>query len=368
MSANHRTGAVRRAPRLLIASLALLSIAITFLILSATIGTRPVAPAESIRESVLALPSPPWDLLPTRASIPTETPVPTATPEADSPLRIMQLALVHDAFGVAEAAWEEALRVTPEDSPYRGRVMREGTRLALLRGDIDAAETRVWDAVRVSAQDAETWALVGVILARQGEPKVAEAALRMAETLNPGLAPDVFADRWRAARQARDSDRMTALAQTYSSHEPENPLAFYYHAAAMLASGQVDTGFYHLLIQLRAEPNSPAVLWYTLGEAYLAQRAYSEALIVFTVAQERFGAGDLSLYLASDDPSRDLDLNRGRALLGISDPEHCAQAEPLLRQWDAPADIIERVRRCQTPTPTLTPWMPQQIQPLPPGA
>jgi len=364
MNKKRRIGAGLRAPRLLFASLALLGVAITLLILSATLETHPAAP----RESILAQPSPPWDLFPTRIPIPTETPIPTTTPEADSPLRMMQLALVHDAFEMAEVAWEEARRVTPEDNPHRGRVMREGARLALLRSDIDTAEARVWDAVRFSAQDAETWALVGVILARQGEPKVAEAALRIAETLDPGLSPDVFADRWRAARQARDSDMMTALAQTFSSREPENPLGFYYRGAAMLASGQVETGFYQLLIQLRAEPDSPAVLWYTLGEAYLAQRAYNEALIVFTVAQDRFNAGDLSLYLASDDPLRDLGLNRGRALLGISDPEHCAQAEPLLRQWGAPADIIDRARRCQTPTPTLTPWIPQQIQTLPPGA
>ena len=63
----------------------------------------------------------------------------------------MQLALLHDAFEMAETAWEEAVRVTPEDSPHRGRVMREGARLALLRGDVDTAEARIWDAIRVSA-------------------------------------------------------------------------------------------------------------------------------------------------------------------------------------------------------------------------
>jgi tetratricopeptide (TPR) repeat protein len=346
----------------LIASLVLLGIAITLLILSASGDTRPATPGESI----LAQPSPPWERFPTRIPSPTETPVPTATPEADGPLKIMRLALVHDAFEVAEEAWEEAVQVTPEDSPHRGRVMRDGTRLALLRGDINAAETRVWDAVRASARDAETWALVGVIMARQGEPKVAEVALRMAETLNPGLTPDVFADRWRAARQARDGDMMTVLAQTYSSREPENPLGFYYRAAAMLASGQVEAGFHHLLIQLRAESDSAAVLWYTLGEVYLAQRAPNEALIAIAVAENRFKAGDLSLYLASDDPLRDLNINRGRALVGISDPEQCAQAESMLRRWDAPADIIDRARRCQTPTPTLTPWIPVQTTLYPP--
>lgn len=377
MSENRRTdavpraGAVLRAPRLLLGSLALLGVAIILLILSTILKVHPAAPEESIAGQIsplLAQPSPPWDFLPTRAPIPTETPVPTTTPEAANELRMMQLALVRDAFELAEAAWTEAKRVTPEDSPHLGRVMREGVRLALLQNDIDTAETRVWDAVRVSAQEAETWALVGVILARQGEPQVAEAALRIAETLDPGLASDVFADRWRAARQAGDGDMMTALAQTYSSREPENPLGFYYRAAAMLAHRENDAALQHLSIQLYAEPNSPVILWYTLGEAYLARRAYNEALIVFNVARERFNAGDHSLYLASDDPPRDLNLNLRRALVGLSDPEQCAQAETLLNRWDAPADLIERARLCQTPPPTLTPWIPEQIKTVPPGS
>jgi len=362
MNEAHRVGADRRAPRLLFASLALLGIGIVLLLLSTTFKTPLPAPALSI----VAQPSPPWDFFPTRVPIPTETPIPTATPEADNPLRIMRLALVRDAFEVAEVAWEEAKRVTPEDSPHRGRVMREGARLALLRGDLDTAEMRIWDTVRVSAQDAETWALVGVILSRQGEPKVAEAALRIVESLDPGLAPDVFADRWRAARQAGDGDMMTVLAQTYGSREPENPLGFYYRAAAMLAAGEADAALHHLLIQLRAEPDSAAVLWYTLGETYLAERAYDEALSVFAVAEERFKANDQSLYLTSDDPLRDLNINRARVFLGIGDPKRCAQAESLLRRWDASADIVDRARLCQTPTPTLTPWIPKQISTYPP--
>ncbi|MBN2390706.1 MAG: hypothetical protein JXR84_08285 [Anaerolineae bacterium] len=362
MSKKRRADTARRVPPLLLTSLALLGVAIVLLILSATFKVQPVAPGVS----VLPQPSPPWDLLPTRIPPPTETPTPTPTPEANIPLMTMQRALLHDAFEMAEVAWEEAVRVTPENSPHRGRVMREGARMALLRGDIDTAEARIWDAVRVSASEAATWALAGVILARQGETKVAELALGIAETLDPGLAPDVFADRWRAARQSNDGDALTALAQTYSSREPENPLGFYYRAAAMLATGESDTALQHLLIQLRAEPDSAAVLWYTLGEAYLAQRGFHEAIIVFEVAQARFTTGDQSLYLASDDPLRDMNINQGRALLGISDSDHCAQAESLLRQWDAPADTIERARLCQTPTPTLTPWIPFQTVTYPP--
>lgn len=354
----------RRALRLLLASFVLLAIAIGLLIVFATFNARPAEPATPLS----AQPSPPWDFFPTRVPAPTQTPTPTATPATDGPLRIMQIALLYDAPEVAEAAWEKARRVTPEDSPLRGHVLREGARLALLRGDLDTAEARAWDAIREASKEAETWALVGVILARQGEPKVAEQALRVAESLDPGLAPDVFADRWRAARQSGDSDTLMALAQTFSSREPENPLGFYYRAAALLASRDTESAFRHLLIQLRAEPDSAVVLWYALGEAYLAQRAYNEALIVFDVAEARFKAGDQSLYLASDDPLRDINVKRGLALIGLNDPKSCAQAEPLLRRGNASDDAINRARLCQTPTPTLTPWIPEQIQTVPPGS
>ncbi|HQH37183.1 MAG TPA: hypothetical protein PLH19_01425 [Anaerolineae bacterium] len=345
-----------RSPHLLSVSLVLLAIAVALLILSSTFHVHPSPPTPPA-----AQPSPPWGFFPTRLPTPTEIPTATPTPAADSPLWIMRTALLYDAPEVAEAAWEKARRVTPEDSPQRGHVLREGARLALLLGNLDVAEARAWDAVRAAAQDAETWALLGVIMARQGEPKIAGQALRIAESLDPGLSPDIFAERWRAACQAHDGATLMALAQTYSSHEPENPLGFYYRAAALLASGESDAALRHLLIQLHAEPDSAAVLWYTLGEAYLAQRAYNEALTALAVAEARFAAGDQSLYLAGDDPLRALNTDRARALVGIGDPEHCAQAESLLRRWNTPADLIERARLCQTPTPTPTWWIPVPI-------
>ncbi len=346
-----------RPSRLLWASLALFGIAIVLLVLPSFLEERPALP-----EEVAPLqPTPPWGTFPTRVPSPTATLAPTPTPAAYSPLGVMRAALQYDRPEVAEVAWEEARRVTPEDSPLRGHVMREGARLALLRGDLDTAEARAWDAVRVAAQEAETWALLGVILARQGESAVAEQAMRIAESLDPGLAPDVFADRWRAARQSRNGETMLMLAQTFSSREPENPLGFYYRAAALLASGEIEAAFRHILILLRSEPDSAAVFWYTLGETYLAKKAYQEALTVFAVAESRFAAGDQSLYLASDEPLYDLNVRRAEALLGLRSPQQCAKAESILLEWNAPAELIARARVCQTPTPTLTPWIPVQI-------
>ena len=67
--------------------------------------------------------------------------------------------------------------------------------------------------------------------------RAAEQALAVAETLDPALAPDLFTDRWLAARRAGHSDTMMALAQLYSSQNPESSLAFYYRGAALLAYG-----------------------------------------------------------------------------------------------------------------------------------
>ena len=251
-------------------------------------------------------------------------------------------------------------------SPLHGAVLREGARLALAQGDLNTAETRAWAAIRTNGQDAATWALLGTILARRSDAVLAEQALAVAETLDPALAPDLFIDRWRAARQAKNSDTMTALAQAYSSQYPEAALGFYYRAATLLAVGDAESVIDQLVTALHDFPDAPAVVWYTLGEAYLASGAYLEALTVMDVAGSRFAMGDNSLYQATDDPIRNLNLIRAQAYLGMNTPARCVDATALLKRWDAPTTTIERAILCQTPTPTMTPWMiSQQVSPTP---
>ncbi len=346
-----------RTPRLLSASVILLVVAIALMAVS---QIKVVPPPAGPTESILVLPSPAWD------SFPTRVPSPTPTSAADEPLHAAQGALLRGDPESAEGAWKTALALVTEDNPQRGFIIREGARIALARNDLDAAEARIWDAIRIQAQDAETWALLGTILARRGDTRVAEQALAVAETLDPALAPDLFTDRWLAARRTAAGDTMMTLAQLYSSQQPESPLAFYYRGAALLVSGDAESTIDQLVAVLNTQPEAPAVLWFTLGEAYLAQHAYTQTLTVLDVAGARFAMGDSSLYLASDDPARDLSLHRARAYLGLDTPARCAEAEPILQRWDAPAEAISQSVRCQTPTPTMTPWIPsQQVTPTP---
>lgn len=346
-----------RTARLLLISVVLLMIAIALMVISQTaIVPPPAGPAESI----LVLPSPAWD------SFPTRIPSPTPTSAASEPLQDAQSALLRGDPKSAEEAWKTAIAAVTEDSPERGLLLREGARIALARDDLDTAEARIWEALRIQAQDAETWALLGTILARRGDARAAEQALGVAEALDPALAPDLFTDRWLAARRAAAGDTMMALAQLYSSQHPESALVFYYRGAALLASGDAESTIDQLVAVLSTQPGAPAVLWFTLGEAYLAQHAYTQTLTVLDVAGARFAAGDSSLYLASDDPPRDLNLYRAQAYLGINTPARCADAEPILQRWNAPAAAISQSVLCQTPTPTMTPWIPsQQVTPTP---
>lgn len=354
--------------QLLAVSLNLLIIAIAVLIVShiEVIPPPPVEPADSI----LVQPSPAWEAFPTRI------PSPTPTSAATAPLHTIRNALQRGDAEAAELAWDTAMLITPEEHPERGIILREGARIALAERHFDAAEARIWEAIRIRGQDAEAWSLLGTILARRGDNRVAEQALAVAATLDPDIALDLFTDRWLAARRTGHSDIMMALAQFYSSRNPESTLAFYYRNAALLAYGDPISTIDQLTAVLdTAAPGdesamSNAVLWYTLGEAYLAHHAYTQTLTALDVAGSLFGQGDNSLYLASDDPIRDLNLLRARAFLGINTPARCADAEPLLQRWNAPADVITQSIVCQTPTPTMTPWIPSQqptLTPTPPA-
>ena len=344
-----------RFPKPLTASLVLLVLGLVLLIVSSINAPAPASPpVAGLNESVLAVPSPTWDNLPTRIPLPTPT-IPTIP--VSVPLQALRLALLRGDTEAAQIAWEDAVRLAPED----GVVLREGARLALASGDLETAERRAWDAIHIGPKDAEVWSILGTILARRGEPEAAGQALGVAQTLNPALAPGLFQDRWRAARRVHNSDAMSALAQDYSNEHPDDPLAFYYRASALIVSGDANSAIPQLVAVLKAEPNAPAVLWYTLGEAYLTRKAYTETFTVIEVAGARMARGDESLSLASDDPPHDLSLLLGRAYLGAG---RCAEAEPIFRRLSTPdpelAPFIERAVLCQTPTPTWTPWIPSQ--------
>ncbi len=328
-------------------------------------SSRYTAPAPTIEIQpepeplpITLVPSPTWSHIPTRRVLPT----PSSTPDPlIGPLQELQNALQSGDFEAAEEAWYKVYQIAPDS----GLALREKARMALAQGEYLSAEAYAWEAIQLLPKDAETWALLGLILIRTHNPDAAEQALSIAQSLDPELAADLFLDRWCAARQAGNSTAMTRLAYAFSEKQPDVPLAFYFRAAAFIASKDVESASVQLLTLLTSDGNAPAVLWYTLGETYLAQHAYSETITVMEVAQARFGQGDSSLYLASDDPYYDLNLAVARALMGHDNPTSCASAEPILRRLSEQnpdlTPMVEKAILCQTPTVTLTPWLFSEI-------
>ncbi|MBN2004153.1 MAG: hypothetical protein JXA21_12425 [Anaerolineae bacterium] len=318
------------------------------------------APATTTPElqSVTILPSPTWAHMPTRRVPPT----PSSTPDPLTlPLQELRNALQSRDFEAAEEAWHKLYQLDSDG----GLALREKARMALAQEEYLSAEAYAWQAIQLLPKDAETWALLGLILIRTHNPGAAEQALSIAQSLDPELAADLFLDRWCAARRAGNGIAMTELAYAFSEKQPDTPLAFYFRAAAFIASRDIESASVQLHSLLTSDGNAPAVLWYTLGETYMAQRAYSETITVMEVAKARLTQGDSSLYLASDDPYYDLNLAMARALLGSANPLNCTSAEPILRELSEQNQdlnpMIEQAILCQTPTPTMTPWLFSQI-------
>lgn len=309
-------------------------------------------------QSITPAPPPTWSHMPTRRALPTLSPTPDFLA---GPLRELQTALQYRDFEAAEEAWHKIYQIAPDN----GLALRERARMALAQEEYLSAEAYAWEAIQMLPEDAETWALLGLILIRTHNPDAAEQALSVAQSLDPELAADLFLNRWCAARRAGNSAAMTELAYAFSEKQPDVPLAFYFRAAAFIANRDMESASVQLHSLLTSDGNAPAVLWYTLGEIYMARHAYSETLTVMKVAEARFAQGDPSLYLASDDPYYDLNLAMARAFLGIANPTNCTSAEPILRELSEQnpdlTPMVEQAILCQTPTPTLTPWLFSQI-------
>ncbi|HEY88762.1 MAG TPA: hypothetical protein G4N98_03390 [Thermoflexia bacterium] len=287
-----------------------------------------------------------WLPMPTRA--PSPTPLPLA-----QILAKMEPALLSGQPESARIIWEEAAVRAPEDS----RVQREGARLALALGNPQKAETRAWTAIQADPSDAITWTLLGISQQRQGKSKLAQQSFAQAQTLAPELAPELFAARWLAAQRAADAEELTALAQSQLMRQPQDPLLPYYRAEALLSSNYAHAALDLLLINVQGD--SSALLWYTLGRAYLQVKAGTKARISLEVAQVAYTRGDNSILLASDDPRYPLNAALGRAYLLSGD---CEQVRPLLLLLSTPypalQPLIAEAARCPTPTPTCTPWLP----------
>jgi tetratricopeptide (TPR) repeat protein len=284
--------------------------------------------------------------------MPTRAPSPTPLP-ATLHLERLEPALLAGKLDEAHFAWEQAVAVAPESAA----VQLAGARVALARGNLDAAENRAWEAVGAEPRNAIAWSLLGSVARRQGRAELAAQALSMAQTFDPTLSPELFAGRWQTARELGDVNTLTALAQYYIMEHPDSPLTLYYRAEALLADGHPQMALDLLL--LRMDGSSPAILWYTLGRAYLAVGAREEAIVALEAALTSFDRGDDSLLLATDEPTYAVNRALGRAYLDLG---HCREAKALLQLLATPypelIPLVEEAEGCPEPTPTWTPWLP----------
>ena len=291
---------------------------------------------------------------PTMSWLPMPTQVPSPTPQPlEQLLAAMRPALLSGELELAYTAWEKAAARAPEDS----RVLRERARLALAQGDAERAEEYSWKAIAAKSDDAEAWAMLGVSQQRQGKSQLSQQSFAQAQALAPELAPRFFADRWLAARRADDVEELTKLAQLQLMRQPQDPLLPYYRAEALLAANYTYPALDLLIINVQGD--SPALLWYTLGRAYLQARTGSKASIALEAAQVAYTRGDNSILLASDDPQHDLNAALGRAYLSSGECEKAISLLTLLATtYPDFQPLIAEAEQCPTPTPTSTPWLP----------
>ncbi len=300
--------------------------------------------------------------IPTWAALPTRRPSPTPTSIVAEPLVEMNAHLLQGEVPQAQQAWFTARRRARGEAV----VALAGVRLALSQKHLAMAERRAWEAVQIAPQDAEAWALLGITLARRGNYTSAHQAIGIAQSLDASLAKDAFTDRWIAARRAGDSEAMAALARLYQQEFTPSPLASYFHAAALTASGNAKAAIPPLVAELHAQPDAPGVLWYELGQAYAAIGAWSQAEQSFRTARERYAQGDISPRLAVDTLPDDLELALAQAEMQAGD---CVAAAERFDTWrktyPALATPLAQAILCQTPTPTWTPWLPSAQQGTP---
>ncbi len=296
-------------------------------------------------------PSPTWASLPPRAVASGE--------DSGVDYRPFYRALLCGRIEEADRLWTELRETVPEGS-YELYVT--GARLALAQGELERAAERARDAISLAPNDALGWSLLGVILGRTGELKQAEQALATAQSLEPSLGSAVLSNRWQAAVAARDAGVGVALAEDFGERHPGSIFAPYYRAEALLMAEAPSEAITLLVGVLTEQPDALALLWYTLGRAYLARGGYTEAATSLEAAAYRIARGDTSLELISARPVDDLNAQLGQAYLQTS---RCVEAETIFRRLEANqtgfSGLVEAAVICQTPTPTLTPWIPLQI-------
>lgn len=302
--------------------------------------------------------------LPTRAvtSTPTEVPIPAQ--------RYYEQGLTYQQAGNLERAAESFTQALQVDPNFGAAYVARGT-VHLAQRALDLALEDAQAALGVDPGNAEAYALRGETLRLLDRPRRAAVAFDRAVELDAALQETTFRSRWLVARALGDEERLLALSRAYAADHPEDPQQAYYRGWALIELKTPLAAIQTLSAAIKGEPDTSALLWYALGEAYAAAGIWSEALTCFENARALVERGDTSLRVHTDEPVAVLFNTLGQAYLRVG---RCVDAEAMLEYAAAVGaptarytETLEEVRACQTPTPTATPYptTTPEIQPPP---
>lgn len=253
-------------------------------------------------------------------------------------------------------SFTQAIEVDPGFAP--AYIARGSVYLAL--GQLDEALDDADRAVTTDPDDAAAHALRGEVLRQLDEPREASKAFDQAVALDPALEEEVFQSRWSAALAGHDARRLTDLGHQYNTEHPGDPLRYYYRGWPYIEQGDPRIAMRLLVEGIRDTPRPPALLWFTLGHAYLEGDLWQEAVTCFEVTGELIQAGDTSLEIHTERPVADFFAAMGQAYLGVG---RCADAETMLKHAIAVGGsvpeysiLLKKIDLCKTPTPTPTPY------------
>ncbi|MBN1179549.1 MAG: tetratricopeptide repeat protein [Anaerolineae bacterium] len=292
--------------------------------------------------------------------LPTRIPfTPTPTPTPISVATYVAEGVAYRAAGDTLAALEVFSHTLVLDPAFVPAYLERG-KLYRLAGDSAAALADVQQALVVDPTYAPAYVLMGEILRLDfGDLDQALEAYDRAVALDPTLAAATFPARWEAAEGLGRGQAMLALVNEHGQTTPEDPLLPYYRARALDAMGAHGRAT-QTLIEAIETGNGSAVVWFTLGEIYVADHAWEYAHDCFEQASALIRGGDNSLALVSDAALSDLFAALGEAYIYT---DRCIDAQAMLSHAlavgpDRPElhTLVGQAIICQTPTPTPTPY------------
>lgn len=295
--------------------------------------------------------------LPTRIPrTPTPIPTPTITPIAAR--KYYEQGVARQETGDVQGAMQSFTWAIQQAPDYAPAYVARGT-IYLGQGKLQLALVQADAALEADPTFAAAYALRGETLRLLGDAQAALDAFEQATALAPDLKADTFHSHWLAARAAVNSIRMLRLSSEYSDLYPDDPLRYYYRGWAFVEMGQGTVAARTLIEGIETTPDSPALFWFVLGQAYATSHAWEEAVTAFEAARMLVQSGDTSLTIHSEQPIVDLFVALGQAYLEAG---RCADAEVTLQYATdigalAPelSGMLEESRICQTPSPTVSP-------------